>query len=183
MGPERFYSWSVLDLRSPTTADVGSLLDLNNAAAPAVNRLPAPDLARLVDVAAWARVAVVGDTVVGGLVALEGPGLDYESENYAWFSDRFDSFLYVDRVVVSTARRGAGIGSGLYRALLGHAEDVGHRVVCAEVNVRPANPGSLRFHDRHGFEAIGEQDTKGGTVRVRMLAREVGPASVRGPTP
>ena len=163
----------MLDLRPPTAADLVALVDLNNAAAPAVNRLPAPDLVRLVDAAAWARVVVAGDAVVGGLVALDGPGLDYESENYAWFSDRYDSFLYVDRVVVSTARRGAGIGSGLYRAMLGHAEDVGHRVVCAEVNVRPANPGSLRFHRRHGFQPVGEQDTKGGTVRVRMLAREV----------
>ncbi|MEX1288004.1 MAG: GNAT family N-acetyltransferase [Acidimicrobiia bacterium] len=163
----------MLDLRPPTAADLVALVDLNNAAAPAVNRLPAPDLVRLVDAAAWARVVVAGDAVVGGLVALDGPGLDYESENYAWFSDRYDSFLYVDRVVVSTALRGAGIGSGLYRAMLGHAEDVGHRVVCAEVNVRPANPGSLRFHRRHGFQPVGEQDTKGGTVRVRMLAREV----------
>jgi predicted GNAT superfamily acetyltransferase len=173
----------VLDLRPPTAADLVALVDLNNAAAPAVNRLPAPELARLVDAATWARVAVAGDAVVGGLVALEGPGLDYESENYAWFSERYDAFLYVDRVVVSTARRGAGIGSGLYRAMLGHAEDVGHRVVCAEVNVRPANPGSLRFHERHGFEAVGEQDTKGGTVRVRMLAREVGAAPMSGRAP
>ena len=173
----------MLDLRPPTPADLTALVDLNNAAAPAMNRLPAQDLARLVDAAAWARVAVAGDAVVGGLVALDGPGLDYESENYAWFSGRYDAFLYVDRVVVSTARRGAGIGSGLYRALLGHAEDVGHRVVCAEVNVRPANPGSLRFHHRHGFEPVGEQDTKGGTVRVRMLAREVGPAPMSGRAP
>ena len=45
----------MLDLRPPTAADLMALVDLNNAAAPAVNRLPAPDLARLVDVAEYKR--------------------------------------------------------------------------------------------------------------------------------
>ena len=34
--------------------------------------------------------------------------------------------------------------------------------VTAEVNVQPPNPGSIRFHQRHGFEQVGvlEHDEK-----------------------
>ena len=34
--------------------------------------------------------------------------------------------------------------------------------VTAEVNIHPPNPGSMRFHDRHGFEQVGvlEHDEK-----------------------
>ena len=98
------------------------------------------------------------------------PGLDYASENYRWFSERGDSFVYIDRVVVAEEARGTGIGRALYDAVFERAREHGRAEVDCEVNVRPENPQSLAFHARLGFEKLGEQETKGGAYRVALLA-------------
>ena len=155
--------------------DLDALLGMNNAAAPAVNALDADALAQLVDDSLWTGVVDGVDGPAGFLLGLHGPGLGYPSENYAWFSERFERFIYVDRVVVAESARGTGLGSLLYDAFASHGDVEGHPVLCAEVNVRPHNPGSLRFHEAQGFVTLGEQETKGGSVRVRMLAKALGP--------
>ena len=69
----------------------------------------------------------------------------------------------MDRVVVCESSRGLGIGQLLYR----HTFEVaatGARSVCAEINVMPPNPASLRFHERAGFVEIGRRKLAGGKV-------------------
>ena len=158
-----------------TPADHAVLLDMNNQAAPAVNALTEEEWSTLLELSVWTRAAHVGGAPVAFLLGLDGPGLDYRSENYAWFSAAYDRFLYVDRVVVAPHARSRGLGGRLYDAFADFGTRVGHSVLCAEVNIDPPNPGSLRFHEHHGFRPVGEQDTKGGSVRVRMLARELRP--------
>ncbi len=155
--------------------DLDTLLEMNNVAAPAVNALAADAFAGLVEDSLWTGVVDGDDGPAGFLLGLHGPGLRYPSENYRWFSERFERFLYVDRVVVAESARGTGLGSLLYDAFARHGDVEDHPVLCAEVNVRPHNPGSLRFHENHGFVSLGEQETKGGSVRVRMLAKAIGP--------
>ena len=158
-------------IREATPDDLAALVAVNNALAPAVNALPEAEFARLVALSVWTRVVGEPGHPVAGLVALHGPGLDYASENYAWFSARHDHFLYVDRVFVAPDAQGSGLGGALYRRLIGWGTEAGYGVLCAEVNLEPPNPGSLRFHADHGFEPVGEQVTKGGSVRVRMVER------------
>ena len=88
--------------------------------------------------------------------------------NYKWFNERYDEFLYVDRIAVAEEARSGGLGSALYDAVAAHAE----RLACpvtAEVSLRPPNPGSMRFHARHGFNQIGvfEQAEKAVTMMIR----------------
>ena len=45
-----------------------------------------------------------------------------------------------------------------------------------EVNLRPRNDGSLRFHQRLGFVEVGQQETPYG-ARVSMLAKDLAPAA------
>jgi predicted GNAT superfamily acetyltransferase len=45
--------------------------------------------------------------------------------------------------------------------------------VTCEVNLDPPNPESLAFHARLGFARVGEQETKGGSVTVALLAAEL----------
>ena len=79
---------------------------------------------------------------------------EYGSLNYAWFNHRYDRFLYVDRIGSSESRN-KKIGSKLYQAVID--ESVKHGVpIAAEVNVQPPNLDSIRFHQRHGFEQVGE---------------------------
>jgi predicted GNAT superfamily acetyltransferase len=150
--------------------DLPAVVEMNNAAVPAVPPASREDIAQLVIVAGLAVVAEVEPGhPVGFLLAMD-PGVGYESENYRWFSERSDSFVYVDRIVVADGRRGGGIGRALYDAVFARAAEYGREEVTCEVNVRPANPDSLAFHARLGFEKLGEQETKGGAYRVALLA-------------
>lgn len=160
----------VVSLREAVPDDAAWIRPMNNAAAPAVNELDEDTLTQLLSWAAPCLVAELEQGPAGFVLALPGPGLDYSSDNYRRFSLDFDSFLYVDRIVVDATTRSAGLGGALYRELAVRATESWPRI-CAEVNVRPPNPRSLAFHDRHGFAVIGEQDTEGGKKRVALLER------------
>jgi predicted GNAT superfamily acetyltransferase len=153
-------------------ADLGVVHAINQANVPEVGDATVEHLAWLVGESDASLVAEVDGTVVGYLIAL-GPGSSYTSPNYTWFAGRYDDFLYVDRVAVVDTTRGLGVGSALYDAAEQHAREHGISTLTCEVNVRPPNPTSLRFHERRGFVQVGEQDTYGATIRVRLLAKEL----------
>ena len=148
--------------------DHPEILALNEAAIPAVNRIDAGELANLHDQAETLLVARADAQVLGFLLALNERA-DYGSLNYRYFREHFDRFAYVDRIVVGDANRGQGIGARLYAALFEQASGT-PRVTC-EVNLRPPNPASLRFHEHLGFQVVGEQDTEGGSKRVALMVR------------
>jgi uncharacterized protein len=165
----------VTALRAVLAADVPVLAALNDAAVPAVNPLGVDGLAAHVPACELALVAAGDDGPLGFLLAL-APGADYASENYRWFTAHVPGSLYVDRVVVDPGAHGRGIGRLLYSAVDERARLLGLTTVTCEVNLDPPNPGSLAFHTRLGFTQVGEQVTKGGAVRVALLARPVRPA-------
>ncbi len=164
-------------VRALTAADAGWFLPLNNAAVPHVNALDEGALVALLGEAAWTAAVEHEGRAAGGLIAF-GPGASYASPNYRWFDGRHDDFLYVDRVVVDAACRGAGLGKALYRALRDHAAGRTELLAC-EVNERPANPASLAFHEALGFRIVGHQETEGGTKRVALMEMAL-PASPQG---
>ena len=162
-------------LRRLRPADTDTVLAFNNAAVPAVNPHDTTSLNALLAASSHA-LGVVHDEApdhVLGFALLFGAGADYASENYRWFSARSDAFLYVDRIVVSDAARNQGLGRLLYSAIFAAAAEAEVGEVFCEVNLKPANPGSLAFHSRLGFVPIGEQSTKGDTVVVSLLAAPV----------
>lgn len=151
--------------------DLPALAALNDAAVPAVNALGLDGLTAHLPRCA---VAVVIDDDAGGaaafLLAL-APGSDYDSENYRWFGSHRPGSLYVDRLVVAPAARGRGLGRLLYTAVTVRAGELALAEITCEVNLEPPNPESFAFHTRLGFTQVGEQVTKGGAVRVALLAR------------
>lgn len=157
-------SWPVRPLDSD---DLERVLQLNNAAVPTVNRL---DAARLEDLVAQSDAALalgpVGENQ--GFMLAMGRGLAYDSVNYRWFAARYDDFLYVDRIVVAEAARGSGAGRALYQAAMERAAE---RPLCCEVNLRPLNTPSLRFHASLGFTAVGRQENEDGAKEVALLVR------------
>ena len=158
------------ELRPGSTADLAEVLVMNNAAVPAVSQLDHEALQALAADATALVVAEWESQLRGFLLLLSGPGLGYESLNYRWFSERYDRFLYVDRVVVDPSAQRRGLGRRFYD----HAVELGmdsYPYLCAEVNTRPRNHDSLAFHEALGFDTVGSQDTEGGTKTVAMLAK------------
>lgn len=149
--------------------DLDAVLALNEASVPNVNSLDADQMRWFVDNAHYFRVVKRGNLIGGFLIGLR-PGLGYQSPNYRWFCARHDDFGYIDRVAVSADMRRQGIASSLYddfaRTLRGRVE-----ILTCEVNIRPANEDSLRFHERYGFRRVGTQMTESGSKEVALLEK------------
>ena len=78
----------------------------------------------------------------------------YWSENYKYFEDKLDRFLYIDRIAIRSEYRRQGHAKRMYGDIFNFAiqDDL---IVTAEVNTKPANQGSLRFHEYMGFKEVG----------------------------
>lgn len=137
-------------------SDLATLLPMNNAAVPAVSELTDRKFDALIASALVCFVADLDGRPAGFLLCL-AEGQDYDSPNYAWVSRNRERFAYTDRICVGENARGKGIGEALYSALFEFQQDNDRTFIC-EVNERPPNPGSLKFHDRLGFREIGRQD-------------------------
>ncbi|WP_315096901.1 GNAT family N-acetyltransferase [uncultured Cellulomonas sp.] len=162
-----------LILRAVAPADLAELARLNDDAVPAVNALGVDGLAAHVPDCALALVAEQDGELQGFVLSL-APGATYASENYRWFTEHSPGSLYVDRIVVAPTAHGRGIGRLLYEAVDERARELGLGHVTCEVNLEPPNPQSLAFHERLGFRRVGTQSTKGGSVVVALLSRDVG---------
>jgi predicted GNAT superfamily acetyltransferase len=161
-------------LRDLDAADLPRIVSLNDAAYPAVPITSEGEMGDLLALAGFAFAVVdEPDGALLGFVIGMRPGSAYASENYRYFETRGSHSLYVDRIVVDEAWRGQRIGQLLYAAVFELADEEGRDEVTCEVNLDPPNPGSLAFHARLGFERVGEQATKGGSVTVALLAAAV----------
>ncbi|MGH7439009.1 MAG: GNAT family N-acetyltransferase [Polyangiaceae bacterium] len=140
------------------------------AGTPGVHSESPAQLAAITRESCIAIVAEIGG-VVAGFCQVLPPGATYESVNYQWFSARYDDFIYLDRVAVGVEHRGRGIGSRLY-------EEVERRTRAAwftpEVNLRPRNDGSLRFHARPVGRIV---------ARKALRSHPTGPALARVASP
>lgn len=160
-------------LRVMREADLPEVLELNNAAVPAMNLLTDEELAAIYAMCDVRLVATDRNHRLLAFMLSMGMGQPYASENYTWFEQRGIRHQYIDRIVVSPLAKGTGIGRALYESVFERARERGASEITAEVNIRPGNPGSVAFHERLGFRQLAEQETKGGTVRVSLMARPV----------
>jgi predicted GNAT superfamily acetyltransferase len=162
-----------MTLRPATPTDRPLLLELNDAS---VQELSPLDDERLRYILALAHSCLVVEScdgeVVGFAIAV-APGADYDSINYGWFSDRYDRFLYLDRIAVSAANRRQGVGARLYDAMEQAAAEY-RRMVC-DVNIQPRNDASLAFHAARGYQKVGELAHPAGKT-VALLSNELASA-------
>lgn len=108
------------------------------------------------------------------LMALREGATCYDSENYRWFSSRYDHFLYVDRIVIAEPYRHQGIGRQLYETVFAHARKIGAPYVTCEVDTEPYNAVSLNFHRLMGFHEVGTQHVELNDVTVSLQEAPVG---------
>ncbi len=94
------------------------------------------------------------------------------SPNFHWFKSRYPRFVYIDRVIVASDRRGLGLARKLYGDLIAAAMQAGHVLIGCEVNVQPPNPASDGFHAALRFCEVGRAAIREGKV-VRYLVRSI----------
>lgn len=168
-------------LRPFDASDLVAVHAVNQAEVPAVGDETAEALAHIAAESLIALVAEVADTIAGFCLVLE-PGADYGSQNYRWFSERYDDFVYLDRVAIAPAFQRRGIGRVMYaeveRLAARRRPSAGWFLL--EVNLRPRNDPSLAFHADLGFVEVGQRETAYGSL-VAMLARPL-LATATGPT-
>lgn len=152
--------------------DIEAVLAINQASLPHVSALTREALERLCAMTSVFRVVERDGRVAAFLMAMT-PDAAYESINFGWFKSRYPKFLYVDRVAVASAFQRSGFGSLLYRDVAERAQASRIPLVTCEINVRPPNPESLAFHERHGFEEVGQQETEGGTKTVSLRVKRI----------
>jgi len=157
-----------MEIQKIAHSDYDSILSLNKETVPHVNLIGATELQWFIENAACTRVAKIDDRLAGFLIGLR-PGLQYASPNYQWFCDNYDDFAYIDRVIVSTWARRQGVADALYNAFQSSQSDA--PVMTCEINIRPSNDGSMRFHQRMGFRQIGSQVIDGGQKEVALMEK------------
>jgi hypothetical protein len=164
-------------LREVKRADWPALLALNLAS---VRELSELDEERLEEILSWTHRSLVveraGEVVAFALVI--APGTAYDSRNYRWFGERYERFLYLDRIVVADGQRRRGIATRLYDAMEETAAPF-ERMVC-DVNVRPPNDASLAFHGARGYLEVGRL-AHGSEKVVALMSKELEPEGTNAP--
>lgn len=155
-------------IRPLTLDDAPAVLAINEEIVHHLAPMDEAEYRWFLEVARCAWAAEVDGEVLGFVFVLD-PGLPYDSRNYAWFSERFDAFWYLDRVAIDARARRSGLGTAIYDAVEAGAA-AAEVPVLLEVNVSPPNEPSLAFHAGRGYEPLGELEHPGGKV-VRLYAR------------
>ncbi len=150
-------------------SDLSEILSLNQKAMPAVSSMDQKSLIYFYNVSKYFKLIKHGNKnkIYGFLIGLTDY-LEYKSENYLWFSKRYSSFMYVDRIVIHEDSIGLGLGTMFYNDLIDYSKGKFKNIIC-EYNVKPMNLISKKFHEKFGFKRVGSQKTEGGTKEVLMM--------------
>ena len=159
-----------------TAEDVEAMWKINEQGLPGLGKVSAKEMGALLEKSCFALGAFRGESLAGFVLCLH-PNSSYGSLNYRWFNERYSGFLYVDRVAVGAKERNAGVGTLLYQSVSERARLEGVPIA-AEVNLEPPNPGSMRFHNRHGYVQVGTLAHSNYTVAM-MIRTEAGNPSER----
>lgn len=158
-------------LRPYTSSDLAAIHAINEAEVPAVGTETTEALAHVATQSLIALVVEVDRTTAGFCLVL-APGAEYDSMNYLWFSERYDDFVYLDRIAISPGFQGRGIGRAVYDEVdrLAQRRRPTATEFTLEVNLEPRNDASLAFHARLGFAEVGRQRSEDGKL-VSLMAR------------
>jgi len=161
-----------LHVRDVRADELEELFELNQANTPHLGSVSLDGLKGLHERAVYFRVAESARRVVGFLIAFD-PSADYDSVNFLWFRERFDSFVYIDRIAVFPDGRRRGVASLLYGDLEAFARERKIPIMTCEYNLRPPNEVSRSFHRTYGFKEVGRQETEGGKKCVSLQVKRL----------
>ena len=142
-----------MDVSALTASDIDAMWTINEQGLPGTGKVSKEEIGQLLEFSSLSIGAYAKGELLGFVICLP-PKTGYGSLNYAWFNEHYASFVYVDRIAVSEEQRNKAVGSALYNHVVSYSKQHGVPVA-AEVNREPPNPGSMRFHNRFGFEEVG----------------------------
>jgi predicted GNAT superfamily acetyltransferase len=160
-----------ISIRDVRPDDLPEIVRINGESSPGVTQLTERGIAGLMTEATVAWVAIADRGIAGYLIAFLGSS-NYDGEEFSWFKQRRQNFVYVDQVALARSYRGRGIGSMLYSELERWSSGQQCESLNCEVNLDPPNPASMAFHARYGFIQIGRLHTSDGR-HVALLQKRV----------
>lgn len=107
------------------------------------------------------------DGAFAGFVVTVASGAAFASENFAWFTERYPDFTYLDRIVVHEDARRLGLARRVYAEVEARTA-LTAPLLALEVNTDPPNEASLAFHAGRGFEPVGERFIVDHTVAMMV---------------
>ena len=147
-----------------------NLLRMNETFVHWLSALDEAGLSYVLERADYARQIADGQGVLIGYAH----DVDYPNhKNMAWLSGHLKNFFYIDRIIIDAHAQGKGLGQKLYTDVEKHARARGYDWLACEVNTKPDNPGSHRFHKAFGFKPLGEQDFPTFDKAVRYYAKKL----------
>ena len=160
-------------VRNIVSTDVTRVLEINNANTPGVSKLTLTELETDLKNCLHALAIDNEHGEVCAFCITFAPDAPDAGANHRWFADRFESFVYLDRIAIDSTHQNLGLGALLYQTVeLRMLESAKHSLLCCEVNLEPPNPGSLRFHKRIGFSEVGQHSPQQGYI-VSLLQKVI----------
>ena len=159
---------STVVIRKAEEKDYPFILRVNEENVEVLAPMSAERLGQFAEFSELFLIAEVDGQPAAFLIALREGVSFYDSENYLWFSQNYQQFLYVDRIVVDAPYRGYNIGRKLYQTVFDHARATGIPFVTAEIDIEPYNESSLNFHKTMGFREVGVQSVRNNSIKVSL---------------
>ena len=140
-------------IRTLRPTDLELIHKWNESTVPKVNSLTFEEF-RLQSInCTYSYIQYSTDSIPVGFIFLYDEKTEYDSLNYLYFKNKYQKFLYVDRIIIAAEHQKKGYGQHLYDYVIDtHNPDI----FCCEVNITP-NRQSLSFHQKYGFKEIGQQ--------------------------
>lgn len=154
-------------VRNVQDSDIETILQLNEEFVDYLAPMDAEKCAEYRRSANYFRVIDLNGVVAGFLIAYE-PAAGYASVNYDWFSDKYEDFVYVDRIVIAAGQQGKQFGRLFYDDVQAFARERGWTRITCEYNSEPMNFGSKKFHAAYGFEEVGRLWLNDGKKQVSL---------------
>ncbi|MDA1126432.1 MAG: GNAT family N-acetyltransferase [Bacteroidetes bacterium] len=155
-------------IRTLRTKDLELIHKWNQSTVPKVNSLTFEEF-RLQSVnCTYSYIQCSTDSMPVGFIFLYDEKTEYDSLNYLYFKSRYQKFLYVDRIIIAGEHQKKGYGQQLYDFVIDtHNPDI----FCCEVNITPPNRQSLSFHQKYGFNEIGQQNVYNKVVSLLTYSK------------
>lgn len=155
-------------IRDVHDGDMEAILKLNEEFVDYLAPMDAAECEAYRREAEYFRVIDTGDGSIAGFLIAYAPGAEYDSDNYRWFMNAFDDFVYVDRIVIASGHQGKQFGRLFYDDVQAFAKEQGLKRITCEYNSEPLNAGSQKFHAAYGFEEVGRQWLNDGKKQVSL---------------